>query len=100
MSLTTCDRTPRRTERPDWPGLGPLRWPYLEFDREEVALLGEPAVCLTADGVFWEFDGRSFLVTDPDAGTWRAPAGPGIVPPGPWRHVPSCTCESCRLGEV
>ena len=101
MSLTTCERTLTRTDRPDWPGLGPLRWPYVVFDRREVELAGERAVCLSEDGVLWEYDGRHFLGTDPEAGTWRAPAGTeGVVPSGPWRHLPGCTCESCRLGNV
>jgi hypothetical protein len=101
MSPMMCERTLQGTERPDWPGLGPLRWPYLVFDREEVALSAVPAVCLTDDGLFWEYDGRRFLVTDADTGVWRAPAvAGGDVPSGPWRHVPCCTCESCRLGNV
>ena len=71
------------------------------FDREEVVLAGEHAVCLSEDGVFWEYDGRRFLVTDSEAGTWRTPAGAeGVVPSGHWRHLPGCACESCRLGNV
>ena len=50
---------------------------------------------------FWEYDGRRFLVTDVIAGAWRKPAGDlDEIPPGPWRHVPACVCEACRLGNV
>ena len=101
MSLVTCERSPARVDRPDWPGLGPLRWPYVTFDREEIALAADHAVCLTDDGAFWEYDGRRFLVTDAGGCTWRMPAARGEdVPRGPWRHVPACTCESCRLGNT
>jgi len=102
MSLSSsCTGTTAHADRLEWPELGPLRWPYLAFAREEVPLHGEPAVCLTKDGVFWEYDGRRFLLTDVIAGAWRKPAG-GMddVPPGPWRHVPACVCEACRLGNV
>ena len=50
-----------RADRLEWPCLGPLRWPYLAFAREELLLHREPAVCLTAEGVYWEYDGRRFL---------------------------------------
>ena len=90
-----------RADRLEWPDLGPLRWPYLAFLREEVLLHQEPAVCHAGDGVFWEYDGRRFLVTDVMAGAWRKPARDlGDVPPGPWRHVPACACEACRLANV
>lgn len=87
-----------RSGRPD---LGPLRWPYLAFDREEVAGAEEQAVCASRGGVLWEYDGRRFLITHIVAGVWRRPATPGdVVPPGPWRHLPACACEVCRLGNV
>jgi hypothetical protein len=101
MSSTTCGPTAARSGRLEWPGRGPLRWPYQEFSLAEVALGAEPAVCLADDGAFWEYDGRRFLSTDADAGTWRTLAETrGDVPVGPWRHVPACTCEVCRLGNV
>jgi hypothetical protein len=90
-----------RADRLECPDPGPLRWPYLVFTSEDVVLLGQPAVCRPSEGVYWEYDGRRFLFTDLAAGTWRKPAGAGRdAPPGPWRHVPACTCEPCRLGEV
>jgi hypothetical protein len=100
MSTTICD-TEARSGRREWPGLGPLRWPYQAFSLEEVVLAADPAVCLAADGVFWEYDGSRFLATDARAGSWRTLAEvlEGI-PSGPWRHVPACTCEVCRLGNV
>ena len=94
-------RTSARPDRLEWADLGPPRWPYLSLDRVELLLDREPAVCLMADGVFWEFDGRRFLVTDVIAGAWRKPAGDqDEIPSGPWRHVPACACEACRLGDV
>jgi hypothetical protein len=93
--------TAARADRLEWPVLGPLRWPYLVFSREEVLLHREPAVCLTPDGVYWEYDGRRFLVTDAIAGAWRKPARDlDGVPRGSWRHVPACVCEACRLGSA
>jgi hypothetical protein len=90
-----------RADRLEWPDLGPLRWPYLAFAREELLLHREPAVCLTTEGVCWEYDCRRFLITDVIAGTWRKPAGDlEEIPPGPWRHVTACACEACRLGNV
>jgi hypothetical protein len=101
MSTTMCGRTAARPGRPEWPGLGRLRWPYQDFSLEEIVLGTEPAVCLSDDGVFWEYDGSRFLSTDADAGTWRTLAEAlGDVPPGPWRHVPACTCEVCRLSNA
>jgi hypothetical protein len=101
MSTTTCGCTAVRPGRLEWPGLGPLHWPYLDFSLAEVVLAAEPAVCLTEDGVFWEYDGCRFLSTDADAGTWRTLAEAlEDIPSGPWRHVPPCTCEVCRLGNV
>ena len=102
MSLSpSCLRTTARADHLEWPDLGPLRWPYLAFAREELLLHREPAVCRTQDGMFWEYDGRRFLVTDVTAGAWRRPAGDlDEIPPGPWRHVPACACEACRLGNV
>jgi hypothetical protein len=90
-----------RADRLEWSEPGPLRWPYLDFSLEDVLFLGQPAVCRATDGVYWEYDGRRFLVTDLVAGAWRKPAGdPEDTPPGPWRHMPACTCEACRLGEA
>jgi hypothetical protein len=90
-----------RAVRREWPEPEPLRWPYLVFTREDVRFLEQPAVCRVTDGVYWEYDGRRFLVTDLVAGTWHElAADPGEIPPGPWRHVPACTCEACRLGGV
>jgi hypothetical protein len=102
--MSLCPSSTRgvvRADRLEWPEPGPLRWPYLAFTREDVLALGEPAVCRARDGVYWEYDGRRFFVTDLFTGTWRTPAGDARdVPPGPWRHGPACTCEACRLGEV
>jgi hypothetical protein len=102
MSLApSCVRTTARADRLEWPDPGPLRWPYLAFHREDVLLAREPAVCVTKAGVLWEYDGRRFLRTDVIAGAWRKPArDPEAVPPGPWRHVPACVCEACRLADV
>ena len=100
MSSTMCD-TAARPGGLQWPGLGPLRWPYQAYSLGEVVLGAEPAVCLAGDGVFWEYDGCRFLSTDADAGTWRTlQEALEEVPSGPWRHVPGCTCEVCRLGNV
>jgi hypothetical protein len=101
MSTSTYEPTAGRTVRPEWPGLGPARWPYLRFTLEEVVLGAEPAVCVADDGVLWEYDGSRFLSTNADTGTWRTLATAiEDVPSGPWRHVPACTCEVCRLGNV
>lgn len=100
MSRQPCGPKPGQAERPERTELGPLRWPYVVFCRDEVTKVGEPAVCHAVDGKSWEYDGRRFLATDPVAGTRRTTPDVGIVPIGPWRHVPGCTCESCRLGDV
>jgi hypothetical protein len=102
--MTLCRSTAHtdaHAHRLEWPDIGPLRWPYLAFLRDEVLLHREPAVCLTPSGVLWEYDGRRFLVTDVIAGAWRRPAKDlGDVPPGPWRHEAACVCEACRLANV
>lgn len=102
MSLSpTSRRSAPRADSLEWPDLGPLRWPYLCFTCREFLLAAYPAVCLAEDGVFWEYDGPRFLVTDGGAGTWRRPAGDREdVPCGPWRHVLACVCDACRLGDV
>ena len=102
MSLSpTCTQGEPRTDPMVWPDLGPLRWPYLAFDLPDIAASAEPAACLTKAGVLWEYDGERFLVTDIVAGAWRRPAeGREAAPPGPWRHLPACICEPCRLGNV
>ena len=102
MSLClSSTRGAGRADRLEWPEPEPLRWPYLAFSREDILFLRQPAVCRENDGAYWEYDGRRFLVTDLVAGSWRRPVGdPSEIPPGPWRHVPACTCEACRLGDV
>ena len=102
MSLSpACAHDQIRIGPANWPDPGPLRWPYLAFDLLAVGAGAEPAVCHTPGGVLWEYDGERFLVTDVVAGAWRRPAGSAdAAPPGPWRHLPACVCEACRLGNV
>jgi len=84
-----------------WPDVGSLRWPYVAFDRDTIATDAVPAVCVTKTGALWEYDGERFLLTDVVADVRRRPtADPAAVPPGPWRHLPACACEVCRLGNV
>ena len=60
----------------------------------------EPAVCLTKDGVFWEYDGRRFSSPTWSPARGASPRETWTSSPGPWRHVPACVCEACRLGNV
>ena len=84
-----------------WVAGGRLRWPFLAFEREDIATGVEPAACSTQQGVLWEYDGERFLRSDIISGVFREPAAcTADVPPGPWRHLPGCVCEACRLGVV
>ena len=102
MSLSpTCEQSETHDRPTAWPDPGPLRWPYLAYDLPDVSASAVSAVCLTKAGVLWEYDGERFLLTDILTGAWRRPAVRGdAAPPGPWRHLPACVCEACRLGNV
>ncbi len=80
---------------------GDWRWSEVLFDKESVRVLGERAALYTRDGRFWEYDEGAFFLTEICGdGSRRVVPDPDAVPPGPWRHHHTCTCEVCRLGSA
>lgn len=77
----------------------PLRWPYLVFDKGSLVGAGEMAYHRAVDGTLWEYIDGTFRFGGPDDACRRLSTF-AEAPAGPWRHLPGCVCEACRLGDV
>ncbi len=73
------------------------RFSQMRYWREDLEVMGVPALCLDERGRLWRFRRGRVDVLEPGGGA-AVPMTVEEAPPGPWRHTVACDCEVCRLG--